>query len=113
MTTDQSVHDAARRGDDDPRPTVRMLGTHGVPAGYGGFETAVEKVGLHLVSLGWRVVVYCQVDGRGPITHDEWRGIERVNVPVDSRGVLDFLRAADQIALGRELAEAALTAAGL
>ena len=36
-----------------------------------------------------------------------------VNVPVDSRGVLDFLRAADQIALGRELAEAALTAAGL
>lgn len=83
MTTDQSVHDAARRGDDDPRPTVRMLGTHGVPAGYGGFETAVEKVGLHLVSLGWRVVVYCQVDGRGPITHDEWRGIERVNVPVD------------------------------
>ena len=36
-----------------------------------------------------------------------------VNVPVDSRGVLDFLRAADQIALGRELADAALDAAGL
>nr|NLI50871.1 esterase [Propionibacterium sp.] len=36
-----------------------------------------------------------------------------VNVPVDSRGVLDFLRAGEQIALGRELADAALAAAGL
>lgn len=36
-----------------------------------------------------------------------------IDVPVDSRGVLDFLRAADQIALGRKLAEAALDAAGL
>jgi len=25
-------------------PTVRVLGTHGVPAGYGGFETAAENV---------------------------------------------------------------------
>ena len=83
MTMDQEVLDHTRRGPEDRRPTVRMLGTHGVPAGYGGFETAVEKVGLHLVSLGWRVIVYCQVDGKGPITHDEWRGIERVKVPVD------------------------------
>ncbi len=36
-----------------------------------------------------------------------------VHVPVDSRGVLDFLRAGEQIALGRDLADAALGAAGL
>ena len=30
-------------------PTVRMLGTRGVPAAHGGFETAVENIGLDLV----------------------------------------------------------------
>ncbi len=66
--------------------TVRILGTHGVPAAYGGFETAAENVGLHLAAAGWRVVVYCQVEGRGPITTDEWRGLQRVNIPVDTPG---------------------------
>lgn len=70
----------------DGRPTVRILGTHGVPAGYGGFETAAEKVGLHLAAAGWRVIVYCQRAGKGQITHDEWRGLERVNVPVHLPG---------------------------
>lgn len=68
------------------QPTVRILGTHGVPASYGGFETAAEKVGLYLLEAGWRVIVYCQVDGSGAITEDEWRGLERVNVPVDLPG---------------------------
>ncbi|MGC3953806.1 MAG: DUF1972 domain-containing protein [Propionicimonas sp.] len=71
---------------DDPRPVVRILGTHGVPANYGGFETAAEKVGLHLLSEGWRVIVYCQVEGTGEITYDQWRGLERVNVPVNLPG---------------------------
>lgn len=70
----------------DARPTVRILGTHGVPANYGGFETAAEKVGLHLAAAGWRVVVYCQRTGDGKITHDQWRGLERVHVPVDLPG---------------------------
>lgn len=70
----------------DDRPVVRILGTHGVPANYGGFETAAEKVGLHLLAAGWRVIVYCQVDGSGEITYDEWHGLERVNVPVSVPG---------------------------
>ncbi|MDO5735944.1 MAG: DUF1972 domain-containing protein [Propionibacteriaceae bacterium] len=70
----------------DRRPTVRILGTHGVPANYGGFETAAEKVGLHLASAGWRVIVYCQLSGRGEITYDQWKGLERVNVPVALSG---------------------------
>lgn len=68
------------------RPTVRILGTHGVPANYGGFETAAEKVGLHLAAAGWRVIVYCQRPGKGKITYDKWCGLERVNVPVDLPG---------------------------
>ena len=59
-------------------PTVRILGTHGVPAAYGGFETAAENVGLYLAQRGWDVVVYCQVPGEGPITTDGWNGMERV-----------------------------------
>lgn len=61
-------------------PTVRILGTHGVPASYGGFETAAEQVGLHLRAKGWRVLVYCQVDGDGPTTTDTWQDLERVNI---------------------------------
>lgn len=64
-----------------PAPTVRILGTHGVPAAYGGFETAAEQIGIYLRDHGWRVIVYCQVDGRGAIRTDDWRGLERVLVP--------------------------------
>lgn len=66
--------------------TVRILGTHGVPASYGGFETAAENVALFLVSKGWRVIIYCQGKGQGPIVEDVWRGIERVTISVDLEG---------------------------
>jgi len=73
-------HDTAQR------KTVRILGTHGVPAGYGGFETAAENIALFLVRQGWRVIVYCQLPGEGPITEDVWNGIERVRIPVNIPG---------------------------
>ena len=66
--------------------TVRILGTHGVPANYGGFETAAENVARYLVNHGWRVIVYCQSDGRGKITEDTWEGMERVHIPIDLPG---------------------------
>lgn len=68
--------------------TLRILGTHGVPAAYGGFETAAENVARHLVHRGWRVVVYCQVPGSGPISQDSWQGIERVLIPISTEGWL-------------------------
>lgn len=67
-------------------PTVRILGTHGVPAAYGGFETAAENVGKFLAARGWDVVVYCQGEGKGPITEDTWEGLRRVHIPVDLPG---------------------------
>jgi hypothetical protein len=73
------VHGVTRR-------TVRILGTHGVPANYGGFETAAQNVALHLVRRGWRVVMYCQVEGDGPIRTDVWRGMERVMIPISTPG---------------------------
>lgn len=59
-----------------------MLGTRGVPANHGGFETAAENIGLELVRRGWRVIVYCQAPGGSTeIRTDTWQGIERVHVP--------------------------------
>ena len=67
---------------------MRILGTHGVPANYGGFETAAENIGLFLRDQGWRVVVYCQVPGSGATYEDTWNGLERVNIPVARDGWL-------------------------
>ena len=66
--------------------TLRILGTRGVPAAHGGFETFAEHLALYLVERGWRVIVYCQEDGSGPVFEDTWRGVERVRMPVDAPG---------------------------
>lgn len=66
--------------------TLRILGTRGVPAAHGGFETFAEHLALYLVERGWRVIVYCQEDGGGPVFEDSWRGVERVRMPVDAPG---------------------------
>lgn len=46
----------------------------------------------HLVGRGWRVIVYCQLPGRGPIRTDTWEGIERVLVPIPTEGWLGTSR---------------------
>jgi glycosyltransferase involved in cell wall biosynthesis len=55
-----------------------MLGTRGVPAQYGGFETAVEEVGRRLVDQGHEVVVYCRNPGQRQTEH---LGMRLVNLP--------------------------------
>jgi glycosyltransferase involved in cell wall biosynthesis len=65
-----------------PPRCLRILGIRGVPAAHGGFETFAEELSLYLLARGWRVVVYCQEDGSGPVLHDQWRGVERVRIPV-------------------------------
>ncbi len=65
---------------------LRILGTRGVPAAHGGFETFAEYLALHLVIQGWRVIVYCQEDGAGPTFEDRWQGVERLRIPVQGDG---------------------------
>ena len=60
-------------------PTVRILGTRGVPSQHGGFETAAQQVGTELVRRGWRVIVYCQSERQPNGFQDTWQGIERVH----------------------------------
>lgn len=55
-----------------------MIGTRGVPAAYGGFETAVEEIGKRLVARGHRVVVYCRT---GSDKRSSYLGMRLVHLP--------------------------------
>ncbi|MDO9419020.1 MAG: DUF1972 domain-containing protein [Herminiimonas sp.] len=63
-----------------------ILGTRGVPAQHGGFETFAEKLSVYLVAQGWEVVVYCQEDVAGPVFESAWEGVKRVHIPVAREG---------------------------
>ncbi|AOS97196.1 hypothetical protein AUP74_01765 [Microbulbifer aggregans] len=77
---------------DSGSKTVRILGTRGVPASHGGFETFAEKLALYLVDRGWQVVVYCQEEGAGKFREDDWNGIARVIIPEPNEGALGTIR---------------------
>ena len=63
-----------------------ILGTRGVPARHGGFETFAEKLSLFLVAQGWHVTVYCQEDGGGEAWESTWQSVRRVHIPVNRGG---------------------------
>ncbi|VAW65696.1 Alpha-D-GlcNAc alpha-1,2-L-rhamnosyltransferase [hydrothermal vent metagenome] len=66
--------------------SISILGIRGIPAQHGGFETFAEYLAPYMVKHGWKVTVYCQIDGTGNIYEDEWQGIRRVNIPVSKKG---------------------------
>jgi glycosyltransferase involved in cell wall biosynthesis len=39
---------------------IALLGTRGIPAGYGGFETFAEEISVRLAERGHEVTVYCR-----------------------------------------------------
>ena len=65
---------------------IALMGTRGVPARYGGFETAVEEVGRRLADLGHDVVVYCREPGPA-----DYLGMRRVEVRSVKKKVLETL----------------------
>ena len=58
---------------------VTMIGTRGIPAAYGGFETAVEEIGGRLAARGHEVTVYCRTTGPHPAR--EYHGMALVHLP--------------------------------
>jgi glycosyltransferase involved in cell wall biosynthesis len=79
-----AVRSAARRR---PPRGVAIMGTRGIPANYGGFETFAERLALHLVERGVPVTVYCRrhyaTAGR------EWQGVRLVTLPTIQNKYLD------------------------
>ncbi|WP_241843008.1 DUF1972 domain-containing protein [Agromyces albus] len=64
-----------------PPPPLRiaMIGTRGVPAAYGGFETAVEEIGSRLAGRGHEVTVYCR--SAADASQREFAGMHLVHLP--------------------------------
>ncbi|HEY7680808.1 MAG TPA: glycosyltransferase [Terriglobia bacterium] len=67
---------------------IAILGTRGIPANYGGFETFAEELSTRLVARGHSVAVYGRTNNiryRGP----SYRGVRLVLLPTISHKYLD------------------------
>ena len=62
--------------------TIGILGTRGIPARYGGFETAAETIAVGLRRAGFRVIAACEADNSSGARPDTYQGIELVYFPV-------------------------------
>jgi glycosyltransferase involved in cell wall biosynthesis len=71
---------------------IAMVGTRGLPARYGGFETCVEEVGSRLAAAGHDVVVYCRATGVNSFeVPTTYRGMSLVHLPAVRRRSLETL----------------------
>lgn len=71
---------------------VALIGTRGVPARYGGFETAVEEIGRRLVDRGHDVTVFCRKPQDGVTeTPRQYLGMDLVTLPAMRRKSLETL----------------------
>jgi len=66
---------------DKGKQTIRILGTRGIPAQHGGFETFTEDFALYLVNKGWQVHVYCQSSDAKTTHTTQWKGVNLVHIP--------------------------------
>lgn len=69
---------------------IALIGTRGVPANYGGFETCVEELGSRLVRRGHSVTVYCRASYYEERV-ESYLGMDLVYLPNIRRKSLDTL----------------------
>lgn len=86
-----------------PSPPLRiaLMGSRGIPANYGGYETLMEELSWRLVRRGVDVTVYCRSHST-PRELDEHRGARLVVLPTIPTKHLDtpvhtFLSAVDAV----------------
>jgi glycosyltransferase involved in cell wall biosynthesis len=66
---------------------IALLGTRGIPANYGGFETFAEELSTRLAARGHQVTVYCRERRASPL----YRGVRLQYVPTIRHKYLDTL----------------------
>src|SRR5689334_12811320 len=66
---------------------IALLGTRGIPARYGGFETFAEELSTRLVERGHQVTVYCRQRHRDPF----YRGVRLQYLPTIRHKYFDTL----------------------
>jgi glycosyltransferase involved in cell wall biosynthesis len=67
---------------------LAILGTRGVPASYGGFETFAERLSTRLVARGHEVTVYCRSHYVSPSLR-EYKGVRLKVLPTIRHKYLD------------------------
>ena len=82
----------------DRRLRVAFVGTRGVPARYGGFETCAEEVSVRLAARGHDVTVYCR---HGNVTTEpsEYQGVRLTYTPsIESKALSTLTHTAASLA---------------
>lgn len=59
---------------------IAIVGTRGIPANYGGFETFAEELATRLARRGHDVAVYCRKNNQ-PEEMDAYRGVNLITLP--------------------------------
>ncbi len=67
---------------------IALLGTRGIPANYGGFETFAEELSVRLAARGHDVTVYCR-SNISQTDAESYRGVRRVVLPTVSHKYAD------------------------
>ena len=67
---------------------IALLGSRGIPASYGGYETLMEELSVRLRDLGHEVTVYCR-SHHTPRHQQEHRGVRLVVLPTLRTKYLD------------------------
>lgn len=62
------------------RLSVALLGSRGIPARYGGYETLLEELAVRLAARGFAITVYCRSHST-PRRLRSYRGVELVVLP--------------------------------
>ncbi len=70
------------------RARLAILGTRGIPANYGGFETFAQELAPRLVARGHEVTVYCRAQYVDPSRH-EFHGVRLQQAPTIRHKYLD------------------------
>lgn len=74
------------------RRQLSVLGIRGIPAAHGGFETFAARLAPWLVSRGWDITVYCQVDEIGEPHVTWWQGVRLVHIGVGPDTAVNSMR---------------------
>lgn len=60
---------------------IAIIGSRGIPAHYGGFETFAQELAPRLVALGHEVTVYCRAGYTGDPPPDSFEGVRLIHTP--------------------------------
>lgn len=60
---------------------IAIIGSRGIPAGYGGFETFAQELAPRLVERGHQVTVYCRRGYTGDDDLHEYEGVRLIHTP--------------------------------